>query len=623
MNPGLLLLDLQRDFLARPGLTPHAVALVERAGELLDSCRTLGIPVVHIHTCVAADGADRMPHWKRDGTWLCVAGTSGAEPPAAVQPRADEPIFTKRFFSAFGDALLEPALRNQGIDTLIVAGNYLHGCVRSTVLDAYESGFQVWVADDAVGSTEPDHAELTRLYLQGRAASFLTTSVILERLGAGTASRIFIRRNPSRWGEIVAEVPLASEEDVADACQVADRATVTGLPEILRTWATILEERVEDIAYLLARELGKPGRDGRREVLLAADYARASAAFERGEDSQLRPHGVVGLITPWNNPVAIPIGKIAPALAFGNRVVWKAAVEAPGAARAVIDALRDAGLPGGTVHLLFGGAETARALIDHPITAAVSLTGSVATGRSAAVRCVRAGKPLQAELGGNNAAIVLNDCDVERAAPAMARSAFSFAGQRCTATRRFVVERGILAAFQQAFVVAVESLRVGDPHREETDVGPLVSRLHRDAIFASLEGVELLCGGDIPAGLEQGCWFRPAVVVGQAPDTRLAQEESFGPVALILPADDFEDALAIANDVEHGLAATLYSSSAANRRRFSEAIEAGLVRLAPGPFTIDPSAPFGGWKASGLGPPEHGRWDREFYTRPQALYRVS
>ncbi len=620
MNPGLLLIDLQRDFLARPGLVPRAPALVERAGELLNRCRALGLPVTHVHTRVAQDGADRMPHWVRDGTWSCVTGTPGSEPPAAVQPRGSEPIFTKRFFSAFGDAALEPVLRDQGIDTLIVAGNYLHACVRSTVLDAYERGFRVWVADDAVGSTEPDHAELTRLYLQGRAASFLATGEILERLGAGAARRFFQRRNPSCWDEIVAEVPLASADDVAGACETAARVTPGSSPEILGAWAAILEDRQEEIANLLAREIGKPVRDGRLEVLLAAAFARAAAGIDRDEDPHLGPHGVVGLITPWNNPVAIPVGKLAPALAFGNRVVWKAAVEAPGAARAVLDALRDAGLPDRNVRLLFGGPETARALIDHPIAAAISLTGSVATGRAAAVRCARAGKPLQAELGGNNAAVVLDDCDLERTAPAMARAAFSFSGQRCTATRRFVVQRGILDAFQRAFVAAVESLCVGDPHAEGTDIGPLVSRLHRDAVSASLEGVELLCGGKIPAGLEQGCWLRPAVVVGQEPGSRLAQEETFGPVALVLPADDLDDALVIANGVEHGLAATLYSSAAANRRRFAEAIEAGVVKLTPGPFVIDPSAPFGGWKASRLGPPEHGRWDREFYTRPQALY---
>ncbi len=619
MRPALLLIDLQRDFLSRPGLTPHRLALVERSSRLLESCRAIGMPVVHVHTCVAADGDDRMPHWRRDEIWSCVAGTPGAEPPAALEPRADEPILAKRFYSAFGDPSLEPALRVQEVDTLIVAGNYLHGCVRSTVLDAYERGFQVWVADDAVGSTEPDHAELTRLYLQDRAASFLTTDAILERLGVGTASRTFIRRNPSRWEEIIAEVPLASTEDVAEGCEAADRAGPIDSTEVLRAWAAILEERTDEIARLLAHEIGKPVRDGRDEVSFAAACARAAAASDGGE-AHLRPHGVVGLITPWNNPVGIPVGKIAPALAFGNRVVWKAAVEAPGAARAVIGALREAGLPEDCVRLLFGGAETARALIDHPSTAAVSLTGSVATGRAAAVRCARSGKPLQAELGGNNAAIILSDCDIEEAAVALARSAFSFAGQRCTATRRLIVERRVLSAFQHAFVEAVESLLVGDPHEEETDVGPLVSRLHRDAITASLKEVELLCGGDIPPGLEHGCWLRPAVVVGQSPDARLAQEESFGPVALILPADDLEDALSIANGVEQGLAATLCSSSAANRRRFSDAIEAGLVRLTPGLFNIDPSAPFGGWKASGSGPPEHGRWDREFYTRPQALY---
>jgi len=618
VRPALLLIDLQRDFLARPRLAPHAVVLVERVRTLLAGCRERDVPVLHCLTRVAADGSDRMPHWRRAGIDECVAGTPGSEPPRELEPVDGEQVLGKRFFSAFGDGALEAALREREIDTLILAGNYLHGCVRATAFDAYERGFEVWIADDAVGTTEPDHAETTRLYLEGRAARLLPAHAILELLGAKPRSPVFHRRDPSDWERIASEQPLATDTDVAHACETAKRVAGLDATDALRACADLLEARTEELALLLAEEIGKPVRYGRAELRAAVAHVRSAARLERRE--HLRPHGVVGLITPWNNPIAIPLGKIAPALALGNRVVWKAAIEAPRAARAVLEIMVEAGVDPRAVQLLFGGAQTARMLIDRPEIGAVSLTGSIATGRAAAVRCLRSAKPLQAELGGNNAAIVLRDYDFAAVATDLARSAFAFAGQRCTAIRRFIVERSILPDFERAFVAAAESLPVGDPREEATEVGPLVSRIHRDAIVASLAGADLLCGGDVPERLERGCWLRPAVVRGAASESRLAREESFGPVALVLPADDLDDAIRIANGVEHGLAATLLCTQAAHRQRFTDSIAAGILGFMPGPFTIDAASPFGGWKSSGIGPPEHGRWDREFYTRPQARY---
>jgi acyl-CoA reductase-like NAD-dependent aldehyde dehydrogenase len=253
------------------------------------------------------------------------------------------------------------------------------------------------------------------------------------------------------------------------------------------------------------------------------------------------------------------------------------------------------------------------------------VTGSTLTGRRAAALCAELGKPVQAELGGNNAAIVLADCDLEAEAQGLAQAAFSFAGQRCTAIRRIVVEERILARFTEALVTATRALVVGDPERAETQVGPLISPEHRDALAAAIAraaagGARVLCGGGPPPGPTHGCFFLPTLVAGLAPQAPLVQEESFAPLAIVLPAADLDAAIEIANGVPQGLVAALCTRDAAAREVFARRVEAGILKLEPGVLAVHPEAPFGGWKASRIGPPEHGEWDREFYARPQAVY---
>ena len=663
MKPALLLVDLQLDFLSRPGLAPDAAELVSCVEALLTGCRSLGLPILHAQTRVRADGSDRMPHWVRAGYSACVAGTAGALPPPGLAPQADEPIFAKRFFSAFEDPGLEQHLNTLGIDTLVIAGLYLHGCVRASVLDAYTAGFRVLVATDAVGSTEPLHATITREYLDGRAATFMRSDALLAQLAgthaAATASAIEIACIGNRWTTATGRralvfhppVDVGAPETRIAAAQAADVGPATAAAvdawatwrhtdqttrvALLRRWRAILEQDSAALAALLAVEIGKPLAAGREEMQRALAHidtavriASESPASPAGVRVRYRPVGCIGLITPWNNPVAIAVGKIAPALAFGNTVVWKPAPRAACTSRRVMESLIAAGVPPSVVTLVFGDADTAQALIREPAIAAVSVTGSQRTGQDAASLCALLGKPLQAELGGNNALIVLADADFEGAAAALARSAFGFAGQRCTAVRRFIVEAAIAAGFERALASATRALRIGDPCRDDTDMGPLISRERRAQVAAVVEqalasGGRLITGGVEPHGRSGGCWFEPTLLADIDPNAVIAQHETFGPVALVQRAAGLDDAVRLANGVPQGLLAGLLSPDVAAQARFAAGIDAGILQFGPGPFAIHADAPFGGWKSSRIGPAEHGRWDREFYAKPQVLYGES
>jgi alpha-ketoglutaric semialdehyde dehydrogenase len=662
----VVLVDLQHDFLERPGVAPDPDTLCVRVARLLDAARRRGVPVVHVQTVTRADGADAMPHWKRLGRSACVEGTRGALPPPALMPADGELVVRKRFFSAFADARLEPWLRERGVSRVLVAGVYLHGCVRSTVLDAYERGYEVAVVDDAVGTTEPLHAEITRAYLVERAAAFVRMDDALAELGepageAADASRRLpvavianaprrtgrgpsvLHRNPCRIAEVLAEVPLAGAAEIdaaAEACEAARAPWANADPsvraDLLERWAQDLAAHRDRLTDLVVREVAKPRRAAEEEVgravahvRIAADLVRYAAQSSRpiaaGVAARQRPVGVVGLITPWNNPLAIPIGKIAPALGFGNAVVLKPAPEASATALALLESLQRAGLPPGLVNVVLGDGATARAVCRAPRIAAISVTGSIATGRIVAGICALGMKPLQAELGGNNAAIVLGDADLERAAHGLARAAFAFAGQRCTAIRRIVVEAAVRDRFEARLRDAVAGLVNGEPNDPSTEVGPLISIEKRDRVIATIEravadGARVIVGGRVPRDLEHGAWLEPALLTDVAPHDRIAQDETFAPVAVMLPARDLDDALAIANDVPHGLVMSVHTRDERARARVLEAAEAGILQLGSGPLAVHPSAPFSGWKASGLGPPEHGIWDAAFYARAQAVY---
>jgi acyl-CoA reductase-like NAD-dependent aldehyde dehydrogenase len=629
-RPLLLLVDLQQDYLGTRGLEPAAGAIVERVAALLHGCRAASIPVAHVWTTVSREDDRRMPHWKRDGRWICVEGTSGHQPPAALLPDPSERIIHKRFFNGFGSGELEPLLTRDGIDTLIIAGIHLHACVRETVLAAYELGFNVWVVDDAVGSDDPVHAAITRRYLASRAARFTPVAELLKQ---------FAPSNPT---------PAAINDKDGATCEVAAAATkaraawptwTTSTPETrrkrLERLAAILEGKAQSLADQMAREIGKPIAFGQIEVERTAGMMREMArndltmqATAPGNAARRRALGVVAIITPWNNPFLIPLGKIAAAVLYGNTVVWKPAPAAVSLADELMKCLHAAGWEG-MVELVQGDIRHAVALMSDPRVDAITITGGLAAGYAAQEICARRYIPLQAELGGNNAAIIWPDCDLDDAVARIADGAFAQAGQRCTANRRVIVHQDCYEEFLKRIVPATAALSWGNPLERATRIGPLVSERQRERIAAFIARAEQ-AGAKIivPHGTREFSGFplasaaHPATIVCcDDPTMEIVQEESFGPVLVVQKATDWDEAIGFCNGVRQGLVAAIFTPLTELQEKFLAEAQAGVLKINQATADVTTHLPFGGWKASGVGPPEHGLADQEFFTRIQTIYR--
>jgi len=452
---------------------------------------------------------------------------------------------------------------------------------------------------------------------------------------------IWEHRSPCDWSVVLDEYPLARATEVINAFERAERG--------LRWWQAVPpRERIARIRQLIAairanafdwtehliREVGKPRGDAEGELaygtaLLDAVCAQYESDIDDGAGHlRLRPHGLVGLITPWNNPFAIPFGKIIPALIYGNGVVWKPALPAHGLSRIMFRSLDEAGL-GEAVALVPGDAVTGKLLLDYPDLAAVSFTGSVDIGTQVVNHCHARAIPVQGELGGNNAAIILADVDVETVAADLAPAMFSFSGQRCTAIRRLIVERAIAPRFGEAISAAVTTLRAGMPAARETQIGPVISRERQEwlleVIAGNLErGGRLLAGGGVPVGVpEAGCWVAPTIIACEHHGASVMQPELFGPVAGLVVAEDFDEALQLHNATSYGLLGAIFTHDRDHEARFLDQAQAGILSVNQARPAFASSGPFLGWKASGHGPPEHGRWNRDFYARPQAVYNAT
>ena len=446
-------------------------------------------------------------------------------------------------------------------------------------------------------------------------------------------------RNPHDPADVVGQWPEAGDAEVAAAVDRAAAAaggwTATSAPAraaALTAAAAALEGRAAAVTDLVIREVGKPRSEAAGEVargIAILRYFAQAALLPDGDTlppaspgallmARHRPVGVTGLVTPWNFPVAIPLWKAAPSLAFGNATVLKPSEESPAVALLLAEIL-GAHLPAGVFQVVLGAGDTGRALTANPGVAAISFTGSVRAGRDVVARAAGRGTRVQAEMGGQNASVVLADADFERAAAAIAYAAMGYAGQKCTATSRIIVQDAVYGKFRDHLTAAVAALGVVDPGQESTLVGPVITERARDSALAAVAG----SGGTVLAGgaaLDAvGFYLAPTLVELDSPEGPLATEEVFAPVAALLGADSAESAVRIANGVRYGLVTSLFTQDLGRALRLADQFDAGMVRVNAPTAGVDFHAPFGGAKQSSYGPREQGLAARDFYTETRTV----
>ncbi|WP_037261348.1 aldehyde dehydrogenase family protein [Roseivivax halodurans] len=452
--------------------------------------------------------------------------------------------------------------------------------------------------------------------------------------------------NPSDTNDIIGHYASAdaSAVDAAvaaarDAFEAWSQTSPQVRHDLLDAVGTSILARKEEIGRLLAREEGKTlpeaiGETTRAgqvfkffagEALRIAGDAQASTRPDIDVEVIREPVGVVGLITPWNFPIAIPAWKIAPALAYGNCAVLKPADLTPGCAHVIAEALHEAGCPSGVFNLVMGrGSVVGEAIVTHDGIDAVSFTGSAATGARIAETCGRLRKKVQTEMGGKNPMVVLDDADLDIAVPACLNGAYFSTGQRCTASSRLIVQSGIHDAFVERLSREMQALKVGDALDAGTQIGPVVderqlaSNLDYVAIARS-EAAEVI-GGDRIDGPAPGFFQAPALFLGTDNGMRINREEIFGPCASVIRVTNAEEALAVANDTEFGLSAGICTSSLKHARTFRRRVEAGMVMVNLPTAGVDYHVPFGGRKGSSYGAREQGRYAVEFYTTVKTSY---
>ena len=454
-------------------------------------------------------------------------------------------------------------------------------------------------------------------------------------------------RNPSDLADVIGEYAQADAEHTNAAVLAADRASAAWSVSSIQDRANILDKagsdilaRKDELGRLLAREEGKTLPEGIGETVraghifkfFAGEALRVSGeklpSVRPGVEVEItrEPVGVVGLITPWNFPIAIPTWKIAPALAFGNTVVFKPAQWTPGCAWALADILAGAGLPPGVFNLVMGsGSIVGDTLVNHPRVAAISFTGSMEVGREIARKAISRMAKFQLEMGSKNPLVVVDDADVPTAVNVAVQGAYFSTGQRCTASSRFIVTEGIHDRFVAALTERLASLRVDNALTPGTDIGPVVERpqLEQDLEYISVgqrEGARLAAGGERLTRDTDGYYLAPALFVDATRTMRISREEIFGPVACVIRAKDYDEALAIANDTDTGLSAGIVTTSLKYASHFKRHAQAGMVMVNLPTAGVDYHVPFGGRKGSSYGPREQGRYAAEFYTTVKTAY---
>ena len=456
--------------------------------------------------------------------------------------------------------------------------------------------------------------------------------------------------NPSDVSDIVGEYTQADRvqtEAAIAAAQVAQPAWASTTPQqradILEAAGIELLARKDEIGRLLSREEGKPLANGIAETMRAAQifkfFAQEAlrvegvlvASVRAGVDVAItrEPVGVVGLICPWNFPIAIPAWKMAPALAFGNTVVFKPADLVPGTAWALVEILSRAGLPKGVLNLVMGrGSVVGQTMLDSRGVNAISFTGSVETGAKVAMACSKRGAKYQLEMGGKNPLIVLDDANIDAAVAASIDGAFYQTGQRCTASSRFVVQSKIHDAFVDKMVTAMKALKVDHALKEGTQVGPVVdeAQMAQDEKYIGIardEGGELAWGGERLNRDTKGHFLSPALFVNTKNDMRINREEVFGPVASVIKVGSYDEALAVANDTAFGLSSGIFTTSLKYATDFRKKSAAGMVMVNLPTAGVDYHVPFGGRKGSSYGAREQGRHAADFYTSIKTAYTLA
>lgn len=463
------------------------------------------------------------------------------------------------------------------------------------------------------------------------------------------ASEVSENINPSDTRELVGLYARGGREDAERAVSAAraafsawSQSTPQLRHDILARAAQELAARKEELGHLLSSEEGKTLPEGVGEVARAASVLSYMAGealrvtgdrvagLLAGSDVEVtrEPLGVVGVVSPWNFPIAIPAWKIAAALAFGNTVVFKPAEIVPGSAWALVDILHRAGLPKGVLNLVMGsGSQVGGVLCSHPGVDAISFTGSVATGRRIAMDCVSGPvmKRMQLEMGGKNPLVVLDDADLDLAVECAVQGAFFSTGQRCTASSRFIVTDGIHDRFVRAVIERLKGLKVGHALEAGTHIGPVVDekQLKVDLSYIDIgikEGARLAWGGqplDLPT---PGFYLQPALFTEVDSSMRIACEEIFGPVATVTRVKNFDEALSVANATEFGLASGICTTSLRHATHYKRHAQAGIVKVNQATSGLDYHLPFGGRKASSYGPREQGQYAVDFYTVIKTAY---
>lgn len=428
---------------------------------------------------------------------------------------------------------------------------------------------------------------------------------------------------------ISAALATATDHQSDWAADVAVRSSA------LAGWAEAVLDEAEPLSQLVAREVGKPIREARAEVHRAVSILRyyAQAVFDptgeiypgAGERYRLeverRPLGTILLITPWNFPIAIPTWKIAPALAYGNAVLFRPSSSAVGVAERFVELSRRA-VPESVLQLIVAPPRSVELLMHDPRVAGVSFTGSAAVGSRIVSLVVARGGSVQAEMGGQNASVVLADADLEFAATTIADAAMGYAGQKCTATSRVIVVRSVADRFVPLLVDHIRRLPIGDPTDVSTVVGPVITETAREAVAAAIagalqRGARLLTGGEAPA--RPGWFYMPTLLEVADEDDPFVQEETFGPAAAVLIAESENEAIRLANSTRYGLSAAVFGANLDRARVIAGRLDAGLIRVNASTAGVDFYAPFGGERASSYGPREQGRAAKEFYTRTRTI----